>query len=496
MEENQINPKELYEELSVYRKPYEDRAETLAKYTIPSMFPIESANEQSDLEDSYGSRYTSTLISSLASDITLALLPPSGSSFKFEPDKDALAQITQGNSDARSKIMAELGSQMVAVNKELANQRIRDMLNPMVKAIISTQAVVCEKMEGKGIRYHSLRNFVVKLDSMGEPLKYVIREEIDPLEVPDGIDYEQYKDEDTVELYTMCIRHKDKWTVVQSIGSEIIGNEITYKLDALPYTYLGWTLQNGDLYHRPMAEEHLGTIIDYENINKVLVQGSIVAAKMVVLVNPLGTTEKSDIANSSNGAVVDGREEDIGTFKANKNYDFQIPAQKERDLKAELDRAFMSKHGASYEGRERVTATEVGTDAQALDENKSGIYSILSAKFTKWLIKHLMRELKIKFEAIDVNVITGLDALGRNIEARKLDNYMMRVANLQLNRWIKEPELVTRYASYEGIDTEGLIKTEKEIQAEAKAQQDAMAQQQLMNSGADALGKSVANRGE
>jgi len=107
-----------------------------------------------------------------------------------------------------------------------------------------------------------------------------------------------------------------------------------------------------------------------------------------------------------------------------------------------------------------------------------------------------MRELKIKFEAIDVNVITGLDALGRNIEARKLDNYMMRVANLQLNRWIKEPELVTRYASYEGIDTEGLIKTEKEIQAEAKAQQDAMAQQQLMNSGADALGKSVANRGE
>ena len=82
--------------------------------------------------------------------------------------------------------------------------------------------------------------------------------------------------------------------------------------------------------------------------------------------------------------------------------------------------------------------------------------------------------------------------LGRNIEARKLDNYMMRLSNLQLNRWVKEPELVTRYAAYEGIDGEGLIKTEKEIQAENKAQQDAMAQQQLMNSGADALGKNIA----
>jgi len=492
MENIDINPKELYDQLSVDRKPYEDRAETLAKYTIPSMFPSESANEQSSLEDSYGSRYVSTLIGALASDITLALLPPSGSSFKFEPNKDALAQITQGNTDARSKIMAELGSKQIEVNKELANQRIRDMMHPMVEAIISTQAVVCEKMKNKGIRFHSLRNFVVKLDSMGEPLKYVIREEIDPLEVPEGVDYEQYKDEDNVELYTMCIRDRDKWTVIQSIGSEVIGNESTYKLDELPYTYLGWTLQNGDSYHRPMAEKHLGTIIDYENINRVLVQGSIVAAKMIVLVNPLGTTEKSDIANSSNGAVVDGREEDIGTFKANKNYDFQIPAQKERDLKAELDRAFMSKHGASYEGRERVTATEVGVDAQSLDENKSGIYSILSAKFTKWLIKHLMRELKIKFNAVEVNVVTGLDALGRNIEARKLDNYMMRLSNLQLNRWVKEPELVTRYAAYEGIDGEGLIKTEKEIQAENKAQQDAMAQQQLMNSGADALGKNIA----
>lgn len=488
-----INPSERYATLEVDRKGYEDRAKTLAQYTIPSLYADDSANENSSLLDSYGSRYAGILINSLANRTALALFPPSGSPFKLTPDKDALLELTQGNAQARSAVMGEIGSVTSRVNEELNRQTIRPVLPSILSNIIAVAPVVVEKIEGKGIRYHSLRNFVVKLDSMGEPLEYIIKEEIDPVELPEGMNPEDYEGEEDLELYTMCWRDQDKWYSKQSIGSEEIGDISTYDLDALPYTYLGWTLQHGDKYHRPLAESVQGVLNDYESINRVVVQGSIIAAKVIVMVDPLGTTEKSDVADSANGDVIDGREGDVTTMKTNKNYDFQTALAKEDKLKQQLDQAFMSRQGTQRDA-ERVTAEEVRRDAKELDENMAGMYSVLSAKLTKWLITHIMKELNIKFDAIEVNVITGLDALGRSIESQKLDAYVGRMVNLEMKDRLKDGELAIRYAAYEGIDTEGLLKTDEEVSAERQAQQEAMAKQQLLESGAQSLGQTAGAR--
>ena len=115
----------------------------------------------------------------------------------------------------------------------------------------------------------------------------------------------------------------------------------------------------------------------------------------------------------------------------------------------------------------------------------------MSKKFNKWLVMQIMKELGIKFDTIDVNVITGLDALGRNMEATKMDNFMMRMTNLQLNRWLKESEIITRYASYDGIETINLVKTPNEVQQENQQAQQQALQQQLLSSGADSLGKTA-----
>lgn len=486
-----LNPKSLYEQLIIDRKPYEDRAEKIAKVTVPYVFPVSSANGATDLEDSYGMRYTSILINSLSAQLSLALLPPSGSCFRFDPDAIAMEQLTQGNADARAKIMATLGQQVLRVNKEIENQSIRPVMAEFLLAMITTQPVVVEKVKKQGIKWHGLRNFGVKLDDFGNMLQLVVKETLHASNLPDGIEAPD-ENKDEFDLYTMCILEEGQWKVKQSIDSEPVGQELTYKENKLPYTYLGWIRQKGDEYHRPFCEQYYGLLKDYEDINRVMVQGSIGAAKAIVLVDPLGATRKQDIANSANFDVVDGREQDLGSWQLKKNYDFQVPMQKEEQLIKLLERAFLSRQGTQRQA-ERVTAEEISQNAQELDKDKAGIFSILSKKFTKWLIEQLMDELKISFDTIDVNVITGLDALGRNIESRKLDSYMSRISNLGYNSWIKESEVITRYASYDGIDTVNLIKTPNEVQAEQQAAQQQAMQQEFMMNGSRAAGEGVAS---
>lgn len=483
-----IQPKALYEKLIKTRSDYETRAENLSKITISSLYPADGSTGSTPLTDTYANRYASFAIQNLASQMEITLLPASGSSFRFDPDSDAMEEITQGDANKRAEIATLLSTQTAKVNTEIENQMIRPELRGFLTSMICVSAVVVEKIKNDGIKWHGLRNFGVKLDDKGEPLQIVIREELDKNNLPKGIEPINPDSKEDIEFYTACVLEDDKWTVVQSIGNEIVGKESSFKRDALPYVYLGWTRQKGDTYHRPYVEAHQGTLEDYAAMNKVLVEGSIVASKTILLVNPLGSTRKSDVAGSANGGVIDGREEDIGSMKLDKNYDFQIAENMVSKLEQLIDRIFLSRQGTQRKA-ERVTAEEVRRDAQELEKNLSGMYSILSKKFNKWLVKQIMKELGIKFDAINVNVITGLDALGRSIEAQKLDGFMNRMVGLQLNGWIKEDELVGRYASYDGIDTINLVKTPDEVAEERQQQAQAQQQQQMMEAGAQSAGQ-------
>ena len=482
-------PKNVYEDLIKTRKPYEDRAEKLSKLTIPYLFPMLGATSTTKENDTYASRYSAIAINSLASNMSLTLLPPSGSSFRFDPDSKAMEEFTNGDANMRAEIMSLLGTQMNRVNKEIENQQIRPQFQELLINMITVAPVIVEKIKDDGIRWHSIRNFGVKLGSNGEPIQMVIKETLNRVEVPDGIEVDE--SEETVDLYTLCnLIDKKTWEVTQSIEDKIVGATTKYKKDMLPYVYLGWTKQKGDTYHRPYAEQYIGILEDYRDLNRILVQGGLIASKSLILVNPLGTTSKKDIAESINGDVIDGRADEVTAFQLGKNYDFQIPMQLRQELMQQIDRAFLSRQGTQRQA-ERVTAEEIRQDAQELEKNLSGIYSVMSKKFNKWLVMQIMKELGIKFDTIDVNVITGLDALGRNMEATKMDNFMMRMTNLQLNRWLKESEIITRYASYDGIETINLVKTPNEVQQENQQAQQQALQQQLLSSGADSLGKTA-----
>ena len=102
-----------------------------------------------------------------------------------------------------------------------------------------------------------------------------------------------------------------------------------------------------------------------------------------------------------------------------------------------------------------------------------------------------MKELGIKFDSVDVDIITGLDALGRSQEAGKLDRVLRRAAELELRSWFKDDELLARYTAYEGVDTTNLLKTPNEVQAEQAKAAEAANQQAMMAAGAESTGKAV-----
>ena len=416
----------------------------------------------------------------------MSLLPPSTSSFRLEPDNEALDVLFGGNADAKNEVFAKISSVTNRVTKEIENQQIRDTMFDMLLQLIGVGSVVIEKVKDDGIMNHTLQNFVVDLNARGEARGLCVVEKVKDL--PEGIIPDEEKEE--YNLYTLVERNNEdgKWYVRQSIESIIVGEEVSYTEDKVPFQYVGWNWTTGDKYHRPYAEDYIDDIEQYNTLSNLLTKGSVIASKVLIFVDERGNrTRIADITNSPNGEVINGRADDVSAFQLQKNFDFQVPMERLQDIQKNLSSAFLMNESVTRDA-ERVTAQEIRFMAQELESSSlSGVYSKLSKKVSKRIVQWVMQELKIDFKSVSINVITGLDALGRNQESQKLDALVTRMAQMGYQSYINEHELIQRYAAGEGIDVTGLIKTPSEVKAQQQAQQ----QQQNEQLGADALMESA-----
>ena len=492
MNYSDMRPSEFYSIQMKNRKDYETRAENFAKLTIPYAIRVDGADKGTPTTFKRAQSYCGGLSHTLKSKIALALIPPSTSSFRFTVDDktlDALYATAEGQAaPTREEIFAELSARTDQINTELENQQIRATVMDMVIQLLIVGSVVVEKIPKKGMILHPLKSFTTKLNRRGEPEAICIVEKRS--ELPEGITPE--KEQDEYELYTFVYKdaESDKWIVRQELEGKDVGDEITYKdyMD-LPFRYLGWQWQIGDDYHRPYVEDYYDDMVQLNNLAELLTRGALASAKVTWLVNEQGGfTDKREIEQSATGAYLHGRATDVAVVQAGKNFDFQVPMEREQNLKRELAKAFLSNESATRQA-ERVTAYEVQLMARELESSTlGGLYSSMSLGFSKWLIHQIMTELKIKFQTFDVEILTGLDAIGRSQEAQKLDGFIQRMAQLQLTSMLNMKEVATRYASFDGINTNGLLKTDKEIAKEQEAAQRQQAQQQMQQSVAQETG--------
>lgn len=487
-------PSEFYSAGLSDRKPYEDRAEQIASISLPYLIRKDGSGATTLLGSSASQSFNGRLFNNLKAKMGMALLPPSTSSFRLKPDAlGVIGLFGEGNDrdeDGIAAMYADLSFKTDLINTELENQQIRTDAFDMILQLIGVGSVVTEKIKGKGIQIYPLKSFVVKLNSKGAPLTICVKETLSVL--PEGIVPE--KEEEEYELYTMVNydKNSDKWIMTQDIAGVLVGEEKTFSsYNDLPFRYFGWTWMVGDKYHRPFAEDYYDDMNQVDKLSKLNTDGAVISAKSIIFVNPRGNrTKKSAISDSENGDVVDGSAEDITAFQFQKGHDFQVSNQREADIKKELKECFLDT-GAITRDAERVTAEEIRRMAQQLEASTlAGIYSKMSLQFSKWIVERIIDELGIKFNATEVDVLTGLDALGRSQEAQKQDQFAQRLVAMGLQHWLIENELITRWANYDNINTVGLIKTPAQVKKELDDAKKQQGERLLIDSAAKSAGES------
>ena len=488
-EEKELNPKKFYDDRVGDRGDYENRAQKYASLTLPYLFRRDGSDKGTPMDDAIAQSYCGRLVNVLKSKMGMALLPPSTSSFRLVPDSEAFEEILQGDDGTMNEIYEQLSQQTNRINTEIERQSIRESLFLLVANLIVVGSVIVEKKDKKGIVLHPLRSFVVELDSQGEALAMCFVEKMTRL--PEGVTVKEEKDE--YELYTLIYKSdevEDQWSVTQTIEDEAVGEEQTFKTVDLPYQYLGWNWMPGDSLHRPYVEDYYPDMDQLNKLSTVLTEGAIIASKSILFVDQRGgRTRTKDVAESANGDVLDGNGEDVTAFQLQKNFDFQVPMEREANLKRELAAAFLMNESATRDA-ERVTASEIRYMAQELEESSlSGIYSMMAVKWSKWIVAMVMKELKVEFDAVDVNIITGLDALGRSQEAQKLDQFVTRAVNLEQVQRINMNGLLQRYAALEGLDVTGLLKDETTVEQETQASQQQAVEQEASAAAAQSAGQ-------
>jgi hypothetical protein len=206
----------------------------------------------------------------------------------------------------------------------------------------------------------------------------------------------------------------------------------------------------------------------------------------VFTVSPSSTTKPATLAKAGNGAIIQGRPDDIGVVQVGKTADFQTAYQMVGTLSQRLSEAFLI---LNVRNSERTTAEEVRMTQLELEQQLGGLFSLLTVEF---LVPYLNRKLNVaqktgeiprlpKGGIVKPTIVAGINALGRGQDRESLGQFLTVIAQTMgpeaLQTYINPEEVIKRLAASQGIDVLNLVKSMQELQQE---QQAAMQQQQQM----------------
>ena len=489
----------LYDQCEDDRRLYLDRARETAELTLPYLMPPEGHNQSTTYPTPFqgmGARG----VNNLASKLLLALLPPNAPFFRLVVDYFALQNQGVPIDEIKADIEKSLGKVERAVQSEFETGNLRVTVFEALKHLIVTGNALLYVPDKGGTRVFPLDAYVCKRDPSGNLIAVATKETITPdvlkpevREMVSGSETaESYSKsrQETVDLYT-CVHYVGKkWHVFQEINKIVIPESIgMYPKDKNPFIPLRFSRIDGEHYGRGFIEEYLGDLRSLESLTRAIVEGSAAAAKVLFLVNPNGTTRIKTLAQSTNGAIVQGNADDVTTLQVQKFADFKVAYDVISMIKERLGFAFLMNTSIQRQA-ERVTAEEIRFMAQELEDVLGGVYSILSQEFQLPLVNRVMDKMhkqrrlpKFPKKLVKPAIVTGLEALGRGHDLNKLDIFLqgaMGVLQQEFPTYVNVSDYLKRRATAIGIDTEGLIKTEEEVlQEKQMAQQQAMLQQAI-----------------
>jgi len=205
-------------------------------------------------------------------------------------------------------------------------------------------------------------------------------------------------------------------------------------------------------------------------------------------VSPSSTTKPKTIADAGNGAIVQGRPDDVGVIQVGKTADFRTASEQMQNLERRISDAFLV---LQVRQSERTTAEEVRLTQMELEQQLGGLFSLLTVEF---LVPYLDRTLhilqrnkeipKIPKDIVHPTIVAGVNAIGRGQDQESLVQFAQTLAQTMgpeiMAKFLDAGEYVKRLAAAQGIDVLNLVKTPETMAQEKEAQMQQMQQQELM----------------
>jgi hypothetical protein len=267
------------------------------------------------------------------------------------------------------------------------------------------------------------------------------------------------------------------------------GTEVETDFDAPPMWPGGLIPVFGQDWFRGYCEEYQGDLYTSENLASALNDGASAAALSLMFVNP-GSTSIKQVREARNLAVLAGRAEDVSMFRTDKQGDFNFVTQREEVVARRLGQAFLMTSSIQRSG-ERVTAEEWQQMGQEIDKAMGGLYTstaqgnqrIIIIRAIKLHEEESKSLPKVPTDVVNIEVVTGIDALGQTTEAQQLKDLATAGQQAFPQQWEKNADAnnyLTRMAAAIGLKPDGLIKKSQQVaQEDEQAQQQAMQQEML-----------------
>ena len=495
-----MTAKSRYDYLSSDRSQFLSEAKDASELTLPYLIRghEEYSKGMKQLKTPWQSVGAKGVVA-LASKLSLSLVPPQTSFFKLQLDESQLGE--QFPPEIKSELDLSFAKIERTILDAIAASDDRVVIHQALQhLVVGGNALIF--MGKNGLKLFPLNRYVIERDGNGEVIEIVTKERINkklienqlPKEVlyPDGVESsidETKSDNEECDVYTHVTRENNRFVWHQEVlDKELPQSKGKAPVETTPWLPLRFNTVDGEAYGRGRVGQFIGDLKSLEALSQALVEGSAAAAKVVFVVSPSSTTKPATLASAGNGAIVQGRPDDIGVIQVGKTADFQTAYQLMATLEKRLNEAFLI---LSVRDSERTTAQEVQMTQLELEQQLGGLFGLLTIEF---LVPYLNRKLSVFQKTGDIPkipkgmvkpiIVAGINSLGRGQDVQALGNFMQTLAQTMgpesIQQYINPDELIKRLAAAQGIDVLNLVKSMQDIQQEKQQQQQQAMQMEQM----------------
>ena len=491
-----MTAKTRYDYLSGDRTQFLDEAEQGSELTLPYLICKDQYTKGMRQIPTPWQSVGAKCAVTLAAKLMQAMLPVQTSFFKLQVDESQLGQ------EFGPQVKSELDLSFAKIERTIleaiaaSNDRVI-VHEALLHLVVAGNALVF--MGKDGLKLYPLNRYVVERDGNGNVIEIITKETIAKKLIEDQLPEDILKDYSSVvdsspdnveecDIYTHVTRDNNRYVWHQEVHGKIL--EKSYgkaPVDVTPWIALRFNTVDGEDYGRGRVGQFIGDLKSLEALSQALVEGSAAAAKVVFTVSPSSTTKPSTLANAGNGAIVQGRPDDIGVVQVGKTADFRTAFDMMQQLERRINDAFLV---MQVRQSERTTAEEVRLTQMELEQQLGGLFSLLTTEFLLPYLQRILNQFqksgkipRLPKDIVKPTIVAGVNALGRGQDRESLGQCLQVVAQTMgpeaVQKFINPEEVIKRLAAASGIDVLNLVTSMQEIQQrEQQAQQMAMQQQQ------------------